>query len=312
VDFRGEEQHRRSGREVPGGADPTEFGPAGERERRRRPGSPLLLAAIVGLLVVVLVFGVILLLRTLGDSVSDTSVTRESIKSGPNPHVRLVNGPGQVRVEGAEDLKAVEYKAVRYARGPDPAAAKQNASEVPVDFSRDDSALVLKTDGGRDTGADYTLRVPARSAVEVESGAGDVQVTGISGNVTVKADAGDVEISNVGGSVTVEAPQGDVNLSGMNTETGQAELTVGSGDVAMQDLVLGTLETSVEAGDVTLSGRFSGSGRVAVGTGSIEARIPFEDAKNLTLETSVGEVVREGAPEGSGEGSGQKSKGKRQ
>ena len=256
----------------------------------------------------VLAFGVILLLRALGDNVLGTSVTRESIKSGPDPRVRLINGPGQVSVEGAEDLKAVEYEAIRYARGPDPAAAKQSASEVPVDFSREDSALVLETDGDRDTGADYTLRVPAASAVEVESGAGDVQVTGISGNVTVKAGAGDVEISDVGGSVTVEAPQGDVSLSGMNTETGQAELTVGSGDVALQDLVLGTLETSVEAGDVALSGRFSGSGRVAVETGNIEARIPFEDARNLTLETGVGEVVREGAPEGPSEGAGGEGK----
>ena len=299
--FRGEGPPRRFGREDPDAPDPAESSHASER--RRRPRAPLLLALVVVLLVVALVLGVIFLLRTFGDSVSGTSVATETLKSGPEPHVRLVNGPGQVSIEGVENLDTVEYEAVRYARGPDPAAAKQNASEVPVDISREDSTLVLQTDGGRETGADYALRVPVGSIIEVESEAGDVQVRGISGNVKVKADAGDVEINDVGGSVTVDAPQGDVDLAGMNTETGQAELTVGSGDVGLRDVVLGTLEAAVEAGDVTLSGRFSGSGRVTVETGSIVARIPFEDAKNLVLDARVGEVVREStleeAPEGS-------------
>lgn len=302
MSFRGEEQPRRFGSE-----DPDGFGPAGERGRRRGSRVPIVLVLVV--LLALLAFGVIFLLRSLGGTVSGTSIARESIKSGPEPRVRLVNGPGQVSVEGVEDLEAVEYEVIRYARGPDPAAAKQNASEIPVDFSREDSTLVLRTDGGRDTGGDCTLRVPAGSAMEVESEAGDVEVAGLAGNVTVKAEAGDVEVRGSGGSVKIEAPQGDVILSGMNTETGQAELAVGSGDVALEDLVLGTLEAGVEVGDVTLSGRFSGGGRVVVETGSIAARIPPEDTTALALEARVGRIVRESAPEGSGEGSGQDSGG---
>lgn len=310
MSFRGEEQPRRAGHEETG--EPV---PAGERGRRRSSRVPLLLLLVL-LLIVVLMVGVILLLRSLGESVSGTSVARDSLDSGPEPHVRLVNGAGQVSVEGVKDLKAVEYEVIRYARGPDPAAAKNNASEIPVDFSREDSTLILRTDGGRDTGADYALRVPAGSAMEIESEAGDVEVTGLSGHVTVKAEAGDVEVRGSGGSVTIESPGGDVTLSGMNTETGQAELTVGSGDVALEDLVLGTLEAGVEAGDVAFSGRFSGGGRVVVETGSIAARIPPEDTTDLDLEARVGEVVRESAPddapEGSGEGSGQESGGEGQ
>jgi hypothetical protein len=42
-----------------------------------------------------------------------------------------------------------------------------------------------------------------------------------------------------------------------------------------------------------VSGRFSGSGRVLVETGSIDARIPPEDARELTFETRVGEISRD-------------------
>ena len=268
--------------------------PAPPDERQQHRGRRVPLPLIV-LLLVALVFGGFLLVRSLGESVSGTSIARDSVDSGTAPILRLSNGPGHVSIEGDEDLGAVEYEVIRYARGPDPAAAKGNASDVPVDLSREDSALVLRTDGGRETGADYALRVPSGSAVEVESEAGDVAVSGLDGEVTVRAEAGDVEIRDARGSVTVEAPQGDVTISGMNTETGQAEITVGSGDLALEDVVLGTLEARVEAGDVTLSGRFSGGGRIFVQTGDITARIPSEETANLDLEARVGEVVREGS-----------------
>ena len=296
MSFRDEEESRRSGQ-------------VSARTERRRPSriSPLLLLLAV-LLLALLALGALLLWRSLGDSISGTSVAKDSIDSaGPEPRVRLTNAAGMVRVEGVKGSRAVEYEATRYAMGRDPAAAKQRASEVPVDISREDSKIVIETDGGGDTGADYTLRVPIGGSVQVESEAGDVEISGLSGNVTVGAEAGDVTVRDVGGDVKVEAPQGDVTVSDVNTDTGGAELEVGSGDVTLEDLIVGTLEASVEAGSVILSGRFSGGGRVSVQTGDIIARLPPEDTRDLTLETHVGSVLRE-PPDGSSNGEGSEQK----
>jgi hypothetical protein len=272
----------------------------GEEEPRRDPGGTpragaLLLFAL--LLLALLAVAALLVWRTLGDELSGTSVAKDSVDSGPEPRVRVANGAGKVQVEGVEGLDAVQYEVTRYALGPDPAAAKRSASQVPVDLSREDSTLVLQTDGGRGTGADYALRVPAAGAVEVEAGAGDVEVSGVSGEVRVVAEAGDVTVRRTGSDVAVESPQGDVTVDAVNTDTGQVELEVGTGDLALRDLIVGTLEASVESGDVTLSGRFSGSGRIFVETGSITANLPPEDTRELTLEMNVGNVLRE-TPEG--------------
>jgi DUF4097 and DUF4098 domain-containing protein YvlB len=280
VDSRGEE-------------DPGREGPAQVPRGRPTLTSPLLLL-LAALVLALLVVAAILLYRSLGDSISGTSVAKDSIDSaGPKPHVRLTNAPGQVRVEGVEESNTVEYEATRYAMGSDPAAAKQQASEVPVDISREDSEITITTDGGRDTGADYDLRIPTGGSVEIESEAGDVAVSGLTGNVEVAAEAGDVTIGDAGGGISVRAPRGDVTLADVNTDTGGAELEVGSGDVSLQDLVLGTLEANVEAGSVTLSGRFSGDGRVSVETGDIVARLPAEDTRDRTLQARVGDVLRE-------------------
>jgi phage baseplate assembly protein gpV len=292
VSFRGEEEPRDPGREgASGGAVPARV----DRGRLRRPLLLLALAALLALLLI----AALVLWRSLGDDLSGTSVAEDSIESGPKPRVSVMNGPGQMRVEGVEDLESVEYEVTKHAVARDPAAAKERAAQVPVDLSREDSAFVLETDGGRNTGADYALRVPSGGSVEIESAAGDVEVVGLTGSVTVRAGAGDVTLRDLGGAVSVEAPQGDVAMSGVSTDTGQAELEVGSGDVTLQDVVVGTLEAQVEAGDVTFSGRFSGGGRVFVQTGDIVANLPPEDTRDLTLEASIGQVVRE-APSGEG------------
>jgi phage baseplate assembly protein gpV len=265
-----------------------------EAERRRDGPSrvrPFLLPLAV-LLLALLTVVALLVWRSLGD-LSGTSVARDSIDSGPEPRVRLANAAGQVRIEGVKNLESIEYEVTKYAVAGDPAAAKRRASQVPVNLSREDPMIVLETAAGRGTGADYLLKMPPGGTVEVDSGAGDVEVAGLSGDVRVTADAGDVTVRNTGSDVTIEAPRGDVAVDGVSTDTGQTELEVGSGDLTLQNMIVGTLEARVEAGDVTLSGRFSGSGRVLVETGNITANLPPEDTRELTLETRVGQVRRE-------------------
>jgi hypothetical protein len=304
VSFNGEEDSRRG---EPEGTSSRQDATRVERGRGRPSRVSPLLVLLAVLVLGLVVLAAILIWRSLGESVPGTSVAKDSIDSdGPEPHVRLTNAAGRVSVEGVEDSRSVEYEATRYAMAADPAAAKQRASEVPVDISREDSKIVIETDGDDDTGADYDLRIPAGGSVEVESEAGDVEISGLTGNVTVDAEAGDVRVRDVGGSVNVEAPQGDVTVANVNTDTGGTELEVGSGDIALEDLILGTLEAGVEAGSVTLSGRFSGGGRVSVETGDIIDRLPAEDTRDLTLQTHVGRVLRE-TPSGSSEKQGQGS-----
>jgi putative adhesin len=282
---------------------------ASSRDRGRPARTSPLLLLLAALILALLAVAAILLWRSLGDSISGTSVAKDSIDSaGPEPHVEITNAAGEVRVEGVEGSNTVEYEATRYAVGRDPASAKEQASEVPVDISREDSKITIKTDGGRDTGADYALRVPSGGSVDVESEAGDVTVSGLTGNVTVAAEAGDVTVDGVGGNVSVRAPQGDVTVTGVNTDTGGAELEVGSGDVLLEDVILGTLEARVEAGSVTFSGRFSGDGRVSVETGDIVARLPAEDTRDLILQARVGNVLREPPNESKDGGGSEKQK----
>jgi hypothetical protein len=248
------------------------------------------LPLVFGLLM--LAVGVVLAWLLYGDRAGGTSVYQDSVGSEAEPVVRVTNGPGRVRVEGTEG-ETVEITAKRYARGFGPTSAVENAASIPVDIARDGSTVNISSNGGRGTNVDYDLKVPRGSTVEVESAVGDVEVSGLSNNVTVRAEGGDVSVKNVRGSVKIEAPRGDVAVESMSTETGRADITVGFGDLQLKDLVVGILEAQIEAGDADLSGRFSGGGKVFVETGSINSRLPSGDTKDLDLEAYTGEVARD-------------------
>ena len=147
MSFRDEHEPRRA--ETPG--EPI----AGGAERGRRPSRlPRLLLLLAVVLLAILVVVVIFLWRSLGDTLSGTSVERDSIDSGPKPRLRLTNEPGQVRIAGEEGLTSVEYEVTKHAVAADPAAAKRSASEAAVNVTHEDPAIVLKTERGRDQGTD--------------------------------------------------------------------------------------------------------------------------------------------------------------
>ena len=293
----GDERGGASGRSSGGPSDerlPAPVRDQAEGARRRRTAfRPRLVPVAVGLLLLALVIGGVILWLSYGDRAGGTSVFEDTFDSGPEPVVRLTNGSGQVNVEGVEGLESVEISAKRYARGSNPTAARENASGVPVNVDGEGSTVEISSGGGGGTGVDYDLRVPPGTAVEVESEAGDVDISGLDNSATVRVESGNVSLKDVQGSITIEVSQGDVTVEAVSTETGNAEITIGSGDLELENILVGILEARVEVGDATLLGRFSGSGRVLVETGSISVQLPSEDTNDLNFETRVGEVVRE-------------------
>ncbi len=98
-------------------------------------------------------------------------------------------------------------------------------------------------------GLSATLDVPADTPVDLATGGGNVQATGIQRNVTMDTAGGDVTLSGVGGNTDLSTGGGNVNAGDLG---GIMNLTTAGGDVTVNDLFSPHVKLETGGGNVTL------------------------------------------------------------
>lgn len=81
---------------------------------------------------------------------------------------------------------------------------------------------------------EWTLELPARLAVRIDHGVGDVKVRDTVGGVFLEGGVGDVRIEVGGGDVTIDLGVGDVTVRGPSSMYGPVECSVGVGDADLR------------------------------------------------------------------------------
>jgi hypothetical protein len=98
-------------------------------------------------------------------------------------------------------------------------------------------------------GLDATLDVPSHTAIDLTTGGGNMQVSGIQGNVTLDSSGGDVGISGIGGTADVLSGGGNLTASGLG---GVLDFGTSGGDVDGSGLFSPHVTTDSGGGNVTL------------------------------------------------------------
>jgi hypothetical protein len=157
-------------------------------------------------------------------------------------------------------------------------------------------------------GLNATLDVPSHTAVDLTTGGGNMQVSGIQDNVTLDSSGGDVGISGIGGSADVQTGGGNLTASDLG---GVLTFGTSGGDVDGSGLFSRHVTTDSGGGDVTLvftsvpeSVKVSSSGgdiTIVVPRGStsyaiksnasggdFSARVPTNDAARHSIQVDSG------------------------
>ncbi len=175
--------------------------------------------------------------------------------------LRISNGAGDIAVEGDPELHEIELVAAIY------------GDDTEVTHARDGDALVLAHDCPLWTGRcaiDWTLRVPADLAAELETGSGDLAVHGLAGELRLETGSGDLAL------VDLDAPR--------------LTLETGSGDVTGHDLRFRELRGEAGSGDLALElDARPRSVWWSSGSGSVALAVPAGPYA-LDLETGSGDL----------------------
>ena len=139
-------------------------------------------------------------------------------------------------------------------------------------------------------GLNATLDVPSHTAVDLNTGGGNMQVTGIQGNVTLDSAGGNVTASGLGGVLDFGTSGGDVDGSGLfsphvTTDSGGGNVTLVF--TAVPDYV----KVGSGGGDITIvvpRGNASYAIKSQASGGSYSAQVPTNDPSRHTIQVDSG------------------------
>ncbi|HET7724550.1 MAG TPA: DUF4097 family beta strand repeat-containing protein [Propionibacteriaceae bacterium] len=237
------------------------------------------------------------------------------------PQLRLKNHKGDIRVfhdagPGTVSVRLHSHRPVSF----DDVSSSVDGTTVTIDIpqlTEADSgtgftfriAGISLFAGFRGPTVDAEVHLPSGADIALETGYGDITVSGVSGEAAAKTGAGDVDLPEAG-RVTLSSGAGNVRagrISGGTLRTGAGDVSIdstssdtdvnsGTGDVTLLDAV-GTVRINTGAGDVNAS---VSEGRIDVrsGMGDIIVRVPVGMPVWQELSTGMGEARSRIAPQG--------------
>lgn len=204
------------------------------------------------------------------------------------PSVRVETNDGSVRVTSG-DAKQVEFR-VEY-------QGYELGKNLRVDARQDGDKveLIARVMGhwginfgwGHNRRLHIEVRMPQQGDLQVETGDGSVETSGLSGTLNVHTGDGSVKANSLEGTIDLHTNDGSITVDNLK---GNVRLRTGDGSIEAHELD-GKVEADSGDGHVRLSGRFEAL-NVKTGDGSVDTKVLSGSrmAADWTLRTGDGSV----------------------
>lgn len=209
----------------------------------------------------------------------DISEREESLEFSESISSLVVNAQsGDVHVTAAEtDVISVDL----VIRGDD----------TVVDQSIRGEELLLETNCDKqllNCSVSYTITVPPRMVVSLDSGSGDLSVVGTIGNAQLDTGSGNAEAHCIrGDEILLQSGSGDIFCS--EVEADRLEADTGSGDVTLSQSIIDDLIAETSSGDI--EGRSLEVARISADTGSGDVNVSSSTPpESLRADTGSGDI----------------------
>lgn len=169
-----------------------------------------------------------------------------------------------------------------------------------------DRVRIRGSGNGLEAWADLVVEVPPGRTFAAYLGVGEMEATGVSGNVRLDTGSGSVSASDMSGSLAVDTGSGSVTVSrvdgslGVDTGSGrvevsgvvgdEVELETGSGRIRASDIEAQRFTVDTGSGSVELEGVRAPDVIVDTGSGSVEIEL-LSDVGQLLVDTGSGSVT---------------------
>jgi len=218
--------------------------------------------------------------RTLGPGTTMSAEESRTFAVEPGASLTVDNFAGSVTVRAGGEGQ-IQVRAVRRA------ATSASSNRIQVRFDEAAGGLQIRTmrpAGVLNARVDLEIQVPPGTPVEVETGAGNLEVRGVTGGLRAETGSGNVQAQGLAGGVDLGSGSGSVELQDV---AGDVAVDTGSGNVTLRGID-GDLTAHTSSGSIRVEGA-TGQVRLDTGSGSVEYRgTPAGDCR---FETGSGSIV---------------------
>jgi DUF4097 and DUF4098 domain-containing protein YvlB len=238
--------------------------------------------------------------RTSGPVVGTGAQEDRAFSVPPGAALTVDNFAGNVTVR-AGDEGHILVVAVRRA------ASSATRERIQIQYRETSAGLEIRTvrpTGLRSGSVDLQIEVPPGTPLEIDTGAGNlelrglvagiraetgsgtVRATGLQGDISLQTGSGSVEVQDATGPVSVETGSGNLILRGVNGDlTGHT----GSGSIRVEG-ASGQVRVDTGSGSVEYTGTPAGECRFETGSGSVVLALPVALNARVDLQSNSGRV----------------------
>jgi DUF4097 and DUF4098 domain-containing protein YvlB len=153
--------------------------------------------------------------------------SEEAFAVGDAPSLEIDNFAGNVTIRIGES-GTIRVAATRKAR------SQNDLDRIEVEVSERDGGLVIRTERPSTFGnasVELEITAPASTRVDADTGAGNVEIDGITGEIDVHTGAGDTDIRGAAGTVRLDSGAGSISYQG--TPQGNCRFESGAGSITL-------------------------------------------------------------------------------
>ncbi len=214
----------------------------------------------------------------------------KTFRVGRNASLYLGNLSGDIIVKAGSGDDIVIDALKRAPQGPD---AQRQLNAVTIDAVQQASRVEVRTrypEHGGDirTSVDFTVTVPADTALDLHSVSGDVRVTGVKGNLRTDCISGDVIIEGAERLEQVKAVSGDIVVTGgAGTDVRLSSI---SGELTVRGMKARSLEVTSISGEAKLTDVSADRAVVKTMSGGVEYTGAFARGGHYEFTAQSGDV----------------------
>ena len=209
-------------------------------------------------------------------------VEETSWAAGEAPTLIVENFGGNITVQAGSN-ETFEVVATRRA------AREGDLDRIEVNIDERDGGLHIKTDKPSRTNnvsVNLEITAPAGTQVDLNTGGGNVTVSGLAGSIKVHTGGGNIRVYDASGGVEADTGGGNIKISGAS---GEVDARTGGGNIEVQD-ASGLVRLDTGGGNIDYQGRPQGSCRLNTGGGNIKIKLPKDVGVQVDLDTGSGEI----------------------